>query len=235
MANVRSNEGLTTNARSWFAGCPVRRTTVPRTSVLARSAAGRGGSPPSARSARPEFLSHPLRRLCPMAAVIAAPHRRTVHAPELSPPSPARPPLQVIPGGRRAARAHARTPAPGRSAAPGRLPAPSARRRSSPRSPSWPSATSPSPGSARCCPPTAPVLPLPGPRPMPRHRRPRWRQPGRAAPAVYVVQPGDTLWSIARQLRPSGDIRPLVDALADRAGSGPLVAGQALPVDGLVD
>src|SRR5687768_7245304 len=30
----------------------------------------------------------------------------------------------------------------------------------------------------------------------------------------HVVQPGDTLWSVARRMQPSGDIRPLVDRLA---------------------
>ena len=34
-----------------------------------------------------------------------------------------------------------------------------------------------------------------------------------AAPAVHVVQPGDTIWSVARSLHPDGDIRPLVDRL----------------------
>src|SRR5262245_42602808 len=34
-----------------------------------------------------------------------------------------------------------------------------------------------------------------------------------------IVQPGDTLWSIARRVQPSGDVRPLVDKLdAQRHG-----------------
>ena len=167
-----------------------------------------------------------------MAAVIAVPHRRTVHAPELS-PTPGRPALQVIPGGRRGVRAHARTQRPV-----GRLhPAVYQRRRLgvlvatitvvavaylaltglgallSPQRADAGAAGAPADAVAS----TAPAA------------------PAASAPAVYVVQPGDTLWSIARRLKPSGDIRPLVDALADRAGSGPLVAGEALPVDGLVD
>jgi nucleoid-associated protein YgaU len=38
-------------------------------------------------------------------------------------------------------------------------------------------------------------------------------------PIVYVVQPGDTLWSIARQAQPEGDVRPLVARL-ERANHG---------------
>ena len=169
-----------------------------------------------------------------MAAVIAVPHRPTTHAPHPL-ALPGRPPLQVIPGGRRAAREHARASRPA-----GRLhPAVYQRRRLgvlaatitvivvgylaltglgallSPHSAGAAAAGAPADAVASA----APVAPA--------HAA--------TAPAVYVVQPGDTLWSIARQLHPSGDIRPLVDALADRAGSGPLVAGEALPVDGLVD
>ena len=55
------------------------------------------------------------------------------------------------------------------------------------------------------------------------------------APAIYVVRPGDTYWSIARTLKPSGEIRGLVDALEARSGAHTLVAGQSLRVDGLVD
>jgi hypothetical protein len=57
--------------------------------------------------------------------------------------------------------------------------------------------------------------------------------PGRphATPvAFHVVQPGETLWGIARRLQPSGDIRPLVDRLAAAHGRGPLVAGESLAV-----
>ncbi|MEJ5255225.1 MAG: LysM peptidoglycan-binding domain-containing protein [Acidimicrobiales bacterium] len=50
---------------------------------------------------------------------------------------------------------------------------------------------------------------------------------------VYVVQPGDTLWSIARHLQPEGEIRPLVDRLADRNGGAALHVGQRLRLDGL--
>ena len=53
------------------------------------------------------------------------------------------------------------------------------------------------------------------------------------ASAEVVVQPGDTLWAIARRLQPSGDIRELVDELARRAGGVALVSGQRLDVSGL--
>ncbi|MFN2543681.1 MAG: LysM peptidoglycan-binding domain-containing protein [Actinomycetota bacterium] len=52
-----------------------------------------------------------------------------------------------------------------------------------------------------------------------------------ARPArVYVVQPGDTLWSIAVHVAgPGADPRPVVDELADSNGiSGPIVPGQRL-------
>ena len=52
--------------------------------------------------------------------------------------------------------------------------------------------------------------------------------------AVYVVQPGDTFWDIARRLEPSGDPRPLVARLVAAHGSPVLVAGErlALPAAG---
>jgi LysM repeat protein len=59
--------------------------------------------------------------------------------------------------------------------------------------------------------------------------------PGRATPAAaavgtrtYVVQPGDTLWSIARHLHPDQDPRPLVDQLSTQVPGGSLQAGQRL-------
>ncbi len=56
-----------------------------------------------------------------------------------------------------------------------------------------------------------------------------------SAPAAVVVAPGDSLWSIAQRLDPGADVRPLVDALADRLGSTTVVAGQHIDVTGLVD
>ena len=53
---------------------------------------------------------------------------------------------------------------------------------------------------------------------------------------TYVVQPGDTLWSIARDLAPGEDPRPLVDALDEIAGGALLQQGQRIVIPGhLVD
>jgi hypothetical protein len=57
---------------------------------------------------------------------------------------------------------------------------------------------------------------------------------GRVTPvsqAVYIVQPGDTLWRIARTVQPTGDVRPLVDRLAARQHGEVLRPGErvALP------
>ncbi|HEX7166384.1 MAG TPA: LysM domain-containing protein [Acidimicrobiales bacterium] len=46
--------------------------------------------------------------------------------------------------------------------------------------------------------------------------------------AVYVVGSGDTLWTIARALQPSGDVRPLVDALAAGRSGRPLQPGERI-------
>jgi Tfp pilus assembly protein FimV len=60
--------------------------------------------------------------------------------------------------------------------------------------------------------------------------------PERPAPRVhYVVQPGDTLWSIARRVAPGRDPRPVVDALVESNDlRGGLQPGQelAVPVPG---
>ncbi len=46
----------------------------------------------------------------------------------------------------------------------------------------------------------------------------------------YVVQPGDTLWTIARAQQPRGDIRPLVEQLSrDNHGSN-LQIGQTISI-----
>ncbi|RMH77683.1 MAG: LysM domain-containing protein [Actinomyces sp.] len=48
--------------------------------------------------------------------------------------------------------------------------------------------------------------------------------------AVYVVQPGDTLWSIARCLDPDADPRPLVAELSASNGGPLLRIGQRLVI-----
>ncbi len=49
---------------------------------------------------------------------------------------------------------------------------------------------------------------------------------------IYVVKPGDTLWSIATELAaPGEDVRPLVDALNDIAGGANLDIGDQLVID----
>ena len=47
---------------------------------------------------------------------------------------------------------------------------------------------------------------------------------------LRTVQPGDTLWSIARSVQPDGDIRPLVDELLSARGGRPLQVGEELTV-----
>lgn len=51
-----------------------------------------------------------------------------------------------------------------------------------------------------------------------------------AATAEVQVQAGDTYWSVARRLQPTGDVRPLVDQLVALNGSAPLQAGQEILV-----
>lgn len=47
---------------------------------------------------------------------------------------------------------------------------------------------------------------------------------------VYVVQPGDTLWTIAERIAPGEDPRPVVDALKARNGDVDLQPGDRLVV-----
>ena len=44
----------------------------------------------------------------------------------------------------------------------------------------------------------------------------------------YVVQPGDTLWSIAEQVAPNEDPRGVIDALRDSRDSDVLFPGEAI-------
>jgi hypothetical protein len=53
-----------------------------------------------------------------------------------------------------------------------------------------------------------------------------------AGTETLLVQPGETLWTIARQLQPTGDVRPVVDELAALNGGAGLEAGQLLVLPG---
>jgi Tfp pilus assembly protein FimV len=56
--------------------------------------------------------------------------------------------------------------------------------------------------------------------------------PPRAGPGeVYVVQPGDTYWTIAAQLSPGDDPRPIVDRLQEANGGASLDVGDRLVLD----
>jgi Tfp pilus assembly protein FimV len=52
-----------------------------------------------------------------------------------------------------------------------------------------------------------------------------------AAPgATVTVEAGDSLWTIARKVQPTGDVRPLVDRLSAAYGDAPLQVGQQLTI-----
>ncbi len=48
------------------------------------------------------------------------------------------------------------------------------------------------------------------------------------AESRFVVQPGDSLWSIAERIQPDGDVRPVVDELSTARGGAPLVPGEVV-------
>lgn len=50
--------------------------------------------------------------------------------------------------------------------------------------------------------------------------------------SVVIVQPGDTLWSLARDVQPDGDVRPLVAQLARSHGGSSLRAGDRIALPG---
>ena len=54
---------------------------------------------------------------------------------------------------------------------------------------------------------------------------------GLAAAGAYVVQPGDTFWSIAAEVAPGEDPRPIVDRLRAANGGDALQAGDRLVTD----
>jgi nucleoid-associated protein YgaU len=51
---------------------------------------------------------------------------------------------------------------------------------------------------------------------------------GNGHPVEYTVRPGDTLWTIAQRVDPTGDPRALVEELAAQTGSDTVVPGETL-------
>ena len=49
-----------------------------------------------------------------------------------------------------------------------------------------------------------------------------------SAPVVLVAQPGDSYWTLAREVSPGGDLRSTVDALVDANGGRDLQAGDRI-------
>jgi LysM domain len=49
-----------------------------------------------------------------------------------------------------------------------------------------------------------------------------------SAHSIYIVQPGDTLWTIAERLDPGGDPRPLEVRMAAEVGGDTIVPGERL-------
>ena len=47
---------------------------------------------------------------------------------------------------------------------------------------------------------------------------------------VHVVRTGDTLWTIARRAQPTGDVRPLVQYLAEQRRGAALQVGEKISV-----
>jgi Tfp pilus assembly protein FimV len=58
-------------------------------------------------------------------------------------------------------------------------------------------------------------------------------RPSEPALSQYVVEPGDTLWSIAVRIAPGEDPRPIVQRLAERSGGTALRPGQRLSLAGI--
>ncbi|MDG2217759.1 MAG: LysM peptidoglycan-binding domain-containing protein [Acidimicrobiales bacterium] len=55
-----------------------------------------------------------------------------------------------------------------------------------------------------------------------------------AEATVIVVQPGDTLWTIARTMQPEGDHRALVSTLSEMTEGGVLQPGQRIVVPSIL-
>jgi hypothetical protein len=49
-----------------------------------------------------------------------------------------------------------------------------------------------------------------------------------ASNQVWVVQPGDTVWSIAETVDPRADVRPLVDRITSELAGRPLYPGERI-------
>lgn len=69
-----------------------------------------------------------------------------------------------------------------------------------------------------------------GGRPVPATTPAAGSSATRAGATVYVVQPGDTLWSIASRIDGTGDPRSLVKALEARLGTSTVVPGQRITI-----
>lgn len=52
-----------------------------------------------------------------------------------------------------------------------------------------------------------------------------------ASAVTVIVQPGDTVWSLAKRLQPEGDVRPLVQRIIDRNGGPNLRVGDRLVLE----
>ena len=48
--------------------------------------------------------------------------------------------------------------------------------------------------------------------------------------STYIVQPGDSLWTIAERVDPKGDPRPLVSEMASKLGSYTVVPGEQITI-----
>lgn len=70
-----------------------------------------------------------------------------------------------------------------------------------------------------------------GPRSAPERPSPAGALSGPAdVSATYVVQPGDTFWSIARKLHPERDPRPFVDRMVAAHRGPTLYVGERIPL-----